>query len=171
MRNIPVSIHTGNPRGETRPAEQGRSRPLYTAAQRIFQIVAITGALMTTVQPVLGSFAFFRRADPVAYEMIHLVVGGFLYYIPILLTILLFFAGFRRRGLLFVLTVAQYIFVHAQLRLGLASNQDARLLAYHIPLGVLIFFFAYLIAGLSFNLRIGASGAPTTHSEQKEIAS
>lgn len=30
---------------------------------------------------------------------------------------------------------------HGPLRLGLASNRHVELLAYHVPLGVLIFFF------------------------------
>ena len=135
--------------------------------QWLFRGGAILGALLATIQPVLGSFAFFRRADSVAYEMIHLVVGGILYNVPVLLALLamvIFFTRLRRRWLLFVLCLVQYGLTHLQLRLGLASNQNARLLAYHIPLGVLIFFVAYLMVALAFDMRFGSK----THRAQTD---
>ena len=118
---------------------------------------AIVAALLATVQPVLGSFAFFRRGDPVAYETLHLVVGGILYNLTILLAALALVPRFRHRWLLFVVCVAQYGLLHAQLRLGLGSNEDVGLLAYHIPVGVLIFFVAYVTVALSFGPRLESS--------------
>jgi heme A synthase len=137
--------------------------------QWLFRAGAILGALLASVQPLLGSFAFFRRADPVAYETIHLVVGGILYNIPIVLALVVFFTSLRRRWFLFVLCLAQYGLTHLQLWLGLASNQNARVLAYHIPLGVLIFFVAYLMVALAFDMRFGSRGRESqTHKLQTE---
>lgn len=123
-----------------------------TAIQWLFRGVAIVAALLATIQPVLGSFAFFRRGAPVNYELIHLVVGAGIYNLAILLIILALFSGFRRRWIIFLLCLLQYVCTHIQLRLGLGSNANAGLLAYHIPLGVLIFFLSYLTVALAFDL-------------------
>ena len=40
-----------------------------TAITWIFCGVAVIAALLATMQPVLGSFAFFRRGDPLAREV------------------------------------------------------------------------------------------------------
>ncbi|HEX6971517.1 MAG TPA: hypothetical protein VF234_04810 [Limnochordia bacterium] len=123
----------------------------------IFRGLAIAAALLASAQPILGSFALFRRADPVDYAALHLAVGGILYNITIVLAVLLLFTKVTRLWLLFSICVLQYALTHIQLRLGLASNVDAVLLAYHIPLGVLIFFLAYLTMALSFGLRLHES--------------
>jgi hypothetical protein len=120
---------------------------------------AIVAALLATVQPVLGSFALFRPGDSVAYETIHLVVGGILYNVAILLLVLVLFTRFRRRWLLFTICLVQYGLTHIQLRLGLGSNEDAGLLAHHVPIGILIFFLSYLTVALSFGLRLESSRA------------
>lgn len=122
--------------------------------QWAFRVVAVLAALMTSVQPVLGSFSFFRNSDSINYETIHLVVGGILYNTVLLLVILAPFTKYSRRWLLLAICVVQYGLVHAQLLLGLESNDDAQMLAYHIPLGVMIFLIAYLTAGLSFGARL-----------------
>jgi hypothetical protein len=125
----------------------------------IFRGVAIVAALLATVQPVLGSFAFFRSADPMDYETIHLVLGGIIYNLAILLAVLALFTRFRRRWILFSACLVQYGLTHIQLRLGLGSNTDAGLLAYHIPVGVLIFFLSYLMVALGFGLYYDSSRA------------
>lgn len=130
-----------------------------TTIRWIFRGSAIVAALLATVQPVLGSFAFFRRGDPVDYETIHLVVGGIFYNFVLLLAVLVLFTRFRRRWILFSVCLAQYGLTHIQLRLGLGSNDDAVLLAYHVPVGVLIFFLSYLTVALSFGLRLESSQA------------
>lgn len=124
-----------------------------------FRALAILAALMATVQPLLGSFAFFRRNESINYETVHLVVGGILYNVVILLAILAPFTRFRRRWHLFGISVVQYVFLHIQLLLGLNSNDDARLLAYHIPLGVLIFLITYVTVGLSFGASLDTEQA------------
>lgn len=78
------------------------------------------------------------------YGKLHLVVGGILYNVVILLALLALFTRLRRRKLLFSICLAQYGLLDLQLRLGLGSNDDPGLLAYHIPLGVLIFFVSSL---------------------------
>ncbi len=115
---------------------------------------AIVVAVLATVQPVLGSFALFRRGDSLDYETVHLVVGGILYNVTILLAVLVPFTKFRRRWILFAVCLVQYGLTHLQLRLGLGSNDDPGLLAYHIPVGVLVFFLACLTVGLSFGLHL-----------------
>ena len=125
-----------------------------TAIQRVFRGLAIVAALLATVQPVLGSFAFFRSNDGVRYETMHLVVGGFIYNLAILLAVLAFFTQFRRRWILLAICLGQYGLTHLQLRLGLGSNDDAGLLAYHIPVGVLIFFVSYLTIAVSFGFSL-----------------
>jgi hypothetical protein len=130
-----------------------------TTMQWIFRGSAIVAALLATVQPVLGSFAFFRRGDLVDYETIHLVMGGIIYNLAILLVVLVLFTRFRRRWTLFSVCLLQYGLIHTQLRLGLGSNDDAGLLAYHIPVGVLIFFLSYLTVALGFGLRLDSSRA------------
>jgi hypothetical protein len=128
-----------------------------TVIQWICRGLAIIAALMATAQPVLGSFSFFLSSDPVAYETLHLIVGGLLYNAVLLLALLVGFARFRRRWILLGICILQYALTHAQLRLGLGSNDDATLLAYHIPVGVLIFFLSYLTAALTFGLRLESS--------------
>lgn len=120
---------------------------------------ATIAALLATIQPVLGSFSLFRGGDPLNYETIHLVVGGILYNFVLLLVVLAPFTRFRRRWTFFLICLLQYILLHVQLGLGLGSNDDATLLAYHIPVGVLIFFLAYLTVALSFGLHLKASQA------------
>ena len=122
---------------------------------RIFRGLAVLAALLATMQPLLGSFAFFRRGDPLAYETMHLVTGGILYNVAILLGVAALLTRLCWRRTLFALCLVQYALVHIQLRLGLGANTDLRLLAYHIPLGVLIFFVAYLMVALAFGLRLG----------------
>jgi hypothetical protein len=130
-----------------------------TTIQWIFRGLAIVTALLATVQPVLGSFALFRGANSVDYETIHLVVGSIIYNLALLLAVLVLFTRFRRRWILFSVCLVQYGLTHIQLRLGLGSNNNAGLLAYHIPVGVLIFFLAYLKVALSFGLHLDSSRA------------
>jgi hypothetical protein len=127
--------------------------------QWVFRALAIVAALLATVQPVLGSFAFFRGGDAIDYEPIHLIVGGILYNAALLLAILAFFTQFRRRWLLLVASLSLYGLTHLQLRLGLGSNKDGSLLAYHIPVDVLIVLVAYLTAALSFGGELEPSRA------------
>ncbi|MPZ97862.1 MAG: hypothetical protein GEU80_00770 [Dehalococcoidia bacterium] len=93
------------------------------------------------------------------YDTVHLVVGGILYNLAIVLAALAFFTRFRRRWVILAVCVVQYVLLHVQLRLGLESNEDAGLLAYHIPVGVLIFFTAYLTVTLGFGLRLESESA------------
>lgn len=120
---------------------------------------AIIAALLATIQPVLGSFAFFRGADSVNYDTLRLVVGGILYNVALLLAVVTPFTRFQRRWILFTICLLQYGLTHLQLRLGLGSNDDASLLAYHIPVSVLIFFVAYLTVALGFGLSFESSRA------------
>jgi hypothetical protein len=53
---------------------------------------------------------------------------------------------------LLAVCLVQVVAVHAQLFLGVRSETNASLLAYHIPLGVLILVLTYLIAGPSFGV-------------------
>lgn len=128
-----------------------------TAMQWTFRGLAILAALLASVQPVLGSFAYFRGGGGVGYETVHLVVGGILYNVVLLLGAIVLFTGFRRRWVLFSVCLVQYGLTHLQLRLGLGSREDLGLLAYHIPVGALIFFLSYLTAALGFGLRLEAS--------------
>ena len=132
---------------------------LRSALQWVIRGLAVVAALLATVQPVLGPLAFFRGAGSVDYATLHLVTGGILYNIVLLLAVAALFARFRRRWLLVAVWLAQYALVHLQLRLGLGANEDAGLLAYHIPLGVLIFFVAYLTVALGFGMRFEPSQA------------
>jgi hypothetical protein len=84
-------------------------------------------------------------------------LGGIIYNLTILLAVLALFTRFRRRWVLFSVCLVQYGLTHIQLRLGLGSNDNAGLLAYHIPVGVLIFFLSYLTVALSFGLRLESS--------------
>jgi hypothetical protein len=130
---------------------------LRTALGWLFRAVAVAAALLATAQPVLGAFAFFRRADPVNYEQLHLVFGAILYNLAIVLAVLAALTRFRRRWILLVISVLQYGLLHTQLRLGLGSNEDVVLLAYHIPLGVLIFLVTYLTVALAFGAHFASS--------------
>jgi hypothetical protein len=123
-----------------------------------FRTVAILAAVLTTVQPFLGSFSLFR-ADGVDYEQIHLVVAGIIYNLTILVFALTLFARFRRRGIILGVCLVQYGLLHLQLHLGLESNNDPGLLAFHIPVGVLIFLIAYVTVALGFGARMEAQQA------------
>lgn len=61
--------------------------------------------------------------------------------------------------ILFWVCLVQYGLIHIQLRLGLGSNEDAALLAYHVPAGVLISFLSYLTVALAFGLHIESGRA------------
>jgi hypothetical protein len=115
--------------------------------------LAVIAALLATVQPVLGPFALFRGGDGLDYETLHLVVGGLLYNVVLLPPLLVPFTRLRRRWVIFAICLVQYGLTHLQLRLGLGSNEDAALLAYHIPVGVLLLGLSYLTAAMSFGLR------------------
>src|SRR5690349_6869626 len=79
------------------------------AIQWIIRGAAILAALLATVQPMLGSFAFFRRGDLIEYETLHLVVGAFIYNVTILLALLAPFSKLPRRWMLFVVSLVQYV--------------------------------------------------------------
>jgi hypothetical protein len=129
---------------------------LWTTLRWIVRGSAVIAALLATVQPVLGSFAFFRRGDAVDYDTIHLVVGGILYNL-VLLLVLVPFNRLRRRSTLFGVCLVQYGLTHLQLRLGLGASDDPGLLAYHIPVGVLIFLLSYLTVALGFEVHLTSS--------------
>lgn len=129
-----------------------------SVVQWVFRVTAVVALILTIVQPVLGPFAFFRPGDPVDYETIHLAVGGIIYNFAIVLVVLALFTRFRHRLLLFAISLVQYGLLHLQLLLGLESNDDAGLLAYHIPIGVLIFFLALLTVALSFGVSLTSGG-------------
>jgi hypothetical protein len=129
---------------------------LWTTLRWIVRGSAVIAALLATVQPVLGSFAFFRR-DAVDYDTIHLVVGGILYNLVLLLVVLVPFNRLRRRWTLFGVCLVQYGLTHLQLRLGLGASDDPGLLAYHIPVGVLIFLLSYLTVALGFEVHLTSS--------------
>lgn len=128
-----------------------------TKTRWAFRGLAIAAAGLATVQPLLGSFAFFRGGEQIDLERIHLIVGGILYNLAIALTVVAPFTRFRRRWIVFSLCAFQYVLLHVQLRLGLGSNEDAALLAYHIPLGVLIFFVSYLTVAAAFGVRLDST--------------
>ena len=130
-----------------------------TAIQWLFRGLAVAAALLATAQPVLGSFAFFRRSETVDYAAVHLAVGGIIYNLSILLAVLAFFTRFQRRWLLLAICLGLYGLTHLQLRLGLGTNTDASRLAYHIPVGVLIVVVSYVTAALSFGLNLDANQA------------
>jgi hypothetical protein len=139
-------------------------------AAGVFRAVAAVAALLASVQPVLGSLALVRGGE-FDYEQLHLVAGGLLYVLAIVLAVIAPFTGFRRRWTFIGLCLVLYGLTHIQLRLGLGSNDDASLLAYHIPLGVLIVLVAYLTLGLSFGLRLDSerawAGAPPPGTEHQ----
>jgi hypothetical protein len=118
----------------------------------VFRGAALFAALLATVQPVLGSFSFFRFSDSISYDTIHTVVGAGIYYLSMALAALAVFTRFQRRWVLLAVCLVQVVAVHAQLFLGVRSETNAILLAYHIPLGVLILVLTYLIAGPSFGV-------------------
>jgi hypothetical protein len=118
-------------------------------------VVAVTAALLASAQPLLGSFALFIGGEQPNYDAIHLTVGALIYNAALLMAILVPFTTFPRRWLLFVLCAVQYGLLHMQLRLGLGSNEDAGLLAFHIPLGVLILLVSYVAVGWTLGLRLG----------------
>jgi len=130
---------------------------LWTTLRWVVRGLAVIAAALATVQPVLGSFAFFRRGNAVDYETIHLVVGGILYNLVLLLVVLVAFSRLRRRWILFLLCLVQYGLTHLQLRLGLGANDDPGLLAYHIPVGVLILLLSYLTVALGFEVHLSSS--------------
>lgn len=122
------------------------SRPI----QLIFRGLALVALVLVLIQPVLGSFSFFRPADSVSYDTIHLVVGAIIYNISIALALLALFMRVRRRWLFVGLCAAQVALLHGQLLLGLRSDPDVTLLAFHIPLGVLIVVISLVVVLLSF---------------------
>lgn len=130
-----------------------------TKVRWAFRVIALIAAVLTTVQPVLGSFSFFRFGDSISYDTIHMEVGVGIYYSSILLVVLALFTRFRRRWIMLGLCIAQFVASQGQLFLGVESDTNAELLAYHIPLGVLILILAYVIAALSFGVRLESSRA------------
>lgn len=128
-------------------------------SQWIFRGLAIVVALLATVQPVLGSFSFFRPADATDYAVIHEVAGSLIFYLSVVMAVLTFFSKFHRRWAILGCCLVLFVAAQGQLALGVKSNDDAGLLAFHIPLGVFIFLLTYLIAALSFGMRLESNRA------------
>lgn len=95
---------------------------MWTTLRWIVRGLTVIAALLATVQPILGSFAFFRRGDAVDYDTIHLVVGGILYNLVLLLVVVVPFSRLRHRWMLFLVCLVQYGLTHLQLRLGLGAT-------------------------------------------------
>lgn len=130
--------------------EHDRSAPRRSGLHRFFLGLAIVAAALASLQPALGAFAFFRPSGTVELDTIHLVVGGLLYNAVLVMAILAFFTRFRHRWPLVALSVGQYVLVHVQLRLGLGSNDDPGLLAFHVPVGVLVLVVSYAVVCLAW---------------------
>lgn len=130
--------------------EHDRSAPRRSGLHRFFLGLAIVAAALASLQPALGAFAFFRPSGAVELDTIHFVVGGLLYNAVLVMAILVFFTRVRHRWPLVALCVGQYVLVHLQLRLGLGSNDDPGLLAFHVPVGVLILVVSYAVVGLAW---------------------
>ncbi|MQB02356.1 MAG: hypothetical protein GEU78_19380 [Actinobacteria bacterium] len=125
---------------------------------KLVRAVAVVAAVLASIQPVVGSFSYFQPSEGVDLAQFHLVIGGILYNASLLLAILAPFTRYRHRWPFFGLCVGQYVLLHIQLRLGLASNEGSSVLAYHIPVGVLILVVAYVTVVLAFRLPMSASG-------------
>lgn len=121
--------------------------------RRVFRWLAVLTFAFTALQPLLGAFAFFRRADDMDYTAMHEMIANILFLLALGLLILAFFAGFQRRNLMLAWIGALLVGVVTQIGLGYSARDDAALLAIHIPSGVAVFAFALIIMLLAFGLR------------------
>lgn len=128
---------------------------MQAVARWAFRVSALVVAVLATVQPALGAFAYFRPSESVELDTLHLVAGGILYNFVLAMAVAAAFTGLRLRWWLLGLSGAQYGLVHGQLLLGLESRDDPTLLAYHVPLGVLIVLVAWVTAAIGFGARPG----------------
>lgn len=116
---------------------------------RPYQWLTVLTALLVLLQPVLaGQWLFKGDADLLDA---HGVVANILFLVVIVQTVLTYMIRFAGRlgqqmlllnGLLVVLTVVQ-------IGLGYSGSDSADAIAWHIPLGVLIFGLAVAIASLA----------------------
>lgn len=128
--------------------------------QRLFRWLAVLTFVLTAIQPVLGAFGFFRKADSTDYTAIHGVLANILFPLAALLLALAFVSGFERARRMQIWTLLLVIAVVSQIGLGYsARGGDQQLLAIHIPSGVAVFACALVVALLSFGLTLRTESA------------
>ena len=118
---------------------------------RIYRWVALLALALTTIQPVLAGFGWFRDRD---YISMHEMVANFVFLAAVLLLILSFVAGFRHRTRMIGWSVALVVLVIAQIGLGYGSRESLTAAAIHIPVGVLVFGTALMVALMSYGMTL-----------------
>ncbi|HLT18386.1 MAG TPA: hypothetical protein VKZ96_02935 [Thermomicrobiales bacterium] len=121
--------------------------------RRNFRGLAVIVFALTAIQPFLGAFSFFRRADSTDYTAFHEIIANALFPLALILFGLVFLARFERHLAMLIWTGLLVLAIVSQIGLGYSSRDDATLLAWHIPLGVAVFAFALVVMLLSFGLR------------------
>lgn len=126
-----------------------------------FRGLSVIVFLLTAAQALLGPAGFFRPADSIDYTAFHEIIANALFLLSAVLFGLVFLAQFQRRNLMILWTGLLLIAVISQIGLGYSSRNDASLLSWHIPAGVAVFAFAFVVMLLSFGLRFDAEGLGT----------
>ena len=127
--------------------------------RRNFRGLSVIVFLLTAVQAVLGSSGFFRPDDGIGYTAIHEIIANALFLLAVILFGLVFLAQFERRKQLFIWTSLLLIAVASQIGIGYSARTNASLLAWHIPSGVAIFAFSFVIMLLSFGIKFDQENA------------
>ena len=122
--------------------------------RRNFRGLSVIVFFLTALQAFLGSAGFFRSGDSTDYTAIHELIAHALFPLSIILLGLVFLGQFEHRNRMIIWTGLLLIAVISQIGIGYsARDEDADLLAWHIPSGVAIFGFALIVMLLSFGLR------------------
>ena len=124
------------------------NRALFT---RIYRWVALLALILTTIQPVLAGFGWFRDRD---YINMHEMLANVIFLVAALLLVLSFVAGFRHRMRMIGWSVALVVLVVAQIGLGYGSRESLTAAAIHIPVGVLVFGAALMVALMSYGMTL-----------------
>jgi hypothetical protein len=94
------------------------------------------------------------RDGPIAYGRVHLVVGGILYNVVLLLAVPEFLALIRRRWTVVSVCIFSTHWCITSSGWGLARTRTSACLRSTFPVGVLILFLTYVTVALSLGLRL-----------------
>jgi hypothetical protein len=119
--------------------------------KRIYSWLALAILALTLLQPVLGGVGWFRNRD---YINFHEMVANLIFLLAVLLLLVALVTDFQHRLRMIGWSVALVIVVTAQIGLGYGSRESLTSAAIHIPVGVLVFGTALIIALLSYGMTL-----------------
>lgn len=107
-----------------------------------FRLLTVLMFALVAIQPLLGGWGWFRDRD---FIDIHAMVANTIFLISVVLVVLAFLSGFRRKMWLAAWSIVLLLMVTAQMGLGYSSEGRPSVAALHIPVGVFTFGVSLLL--------------------------